>query len=66
MNTTLLWTAVFIQGSLLAALILLMQFKKYLTAMSEATKKLQQAQNTLDKSQLKLDLFIEKLHKKDD
>ena len=66
MNITILWSAVFTQGCLLAALFLLMKLKKHINTMNEAAQKLQQTQNTLDKSQLNLDLLIEKLHQKND
>ena len=66
MNSTILWSAVFTQGCLLAALILLMKFKKYINTMNDAAQKLQQAQVSFEKSQLKLDLVIAKLHQEDE
>ena len=65
MNSTILWSAVFTQGCLLIALILLMKFRKYINAMNDAAQKLQQAQVSFEKSQLKLDLVIAKLHQED-
>ena len=66
MTTTVLWSAVFTQGCLLAALILLMKFKKYINVMNDTAQKLQQAQVSFEKSQLKLDLVIAKLHQEDE
>ena len=66
MNSTILWSAVFTQGCLLAALILLMKFKKYINVMNDTAQKLQQAQVSFEKSHLKLDFVIAKLHQEDE
>ena len=66
MTTTVLWSAVFTQGCLLAALILLMKFKKYINVMNDTAQKLQQAQVSFEKSHLKLDFVITKLHQEDE